>query len=124
MAVQRDRREYFKKYERTRKEQKTTYNRQYYQDNSMSMLEHARKRQGQTRDFVEQLKVGSSCKRCGINDWRVLDFHHRDKQTKEFSIAKATRSGYSRERILQEIAKCDVLCANCHRLLHWEEKHG
>lgn len=124
MAVQRDRREYFKKYERTRKEQKTTYNRQYYQDNSMSMLEHARKRQGQTRDFVEQLKVGLSCKRCGINDWRVLDFHHRDKQTKEFSIAKATRSGYSRERILQEIAKCDVLCANCHRLLHWEEKHG
>jgi hypothetical protein len=124
MAVQRDRSEYYKRYERTRKEQKAVYNRQYYQDNSMSMIENARKRQGQTRDFVEQLKVGLSCKRCGTNDWRVLDFHHRDKLTKEFSIAKATRSGYSRERILQEIAKCDVLCANCHRILHWEEKCG
>jgi hypothetical protein len=107
--IQRDRREYFK---------------QYYQDNATSMIEHARKRQGQTRDFVEQLKVGLSCKRCGIDDWRVLDFHYPDRQTKEFSIAKATRRGYNRERILQEIAKCEVLCANCHRILHWEESHG
>lgn len=44
----------------------------------------------------------------------VMDFHHRDPKTKSFDVSKAhTRSLKS---LRAEIAKCDVLCANCHRI--------
>lgn len=33
------------------------------------------------------------------------------------------RDGYSKERILEEISKCDILCANCHIIITLSEKH-
>jgi len=59
----------------------------------------------------------AKCIDCGIDDIRVLDFHHRDRQEKELGIAKAY--SYSLERIMNETAKCDILCANCHRIRHY-----
>jgi len=50
-----------------------------------------------------------------------LDFHHRDPSTKVMDIAEAQRHGWSIGRIQVEIEKCDIICANCHRKLHWEE---
>jgi hypothetical protein len=39
-----------------------------------------------------------------------LEFHHRNRETKEFTIAQARQSSISIDRIEAEIAKCDVLC--------------
>jgi hypothetical protein len=67
------------------------------------------------------------CQQCGFSHPAALDFHHRDPKQKLFSVSvAATTAGQSRESILAEIAKCDVLCANCHRILHWQDrgKHG
>jgi hypothetical protein len=122
--VQKDRREYYKQYRSTHKEQKAAYLRQYYQEHSDQYIEKTLQRQWSSREFVLQLKKELSCSRCGIADWRVLDFHHIDRSTKDFTIQQLTRKGYGRERILQEIAKCEVLCANCHRIVHWEERQG
>ena len=55
---------------------------------------------------------------CGISDWRVIEFHHRDPSQKERAISDMM--GWSWEKIEKEIAKCDPLCANCHRILHYE----
>jgi len=104
--VQRDRREYFK---------------QYYQNNSDYFKEHARKREREIKEFIRQQKVGLFCMRCGNADIRVLDFHHIDSSTKEGTIEHMVKGAWSKDRILQELAKCEVLCANCHRILHWEE---
>jgi hypothetical protein len=49
-----------------------------------------------------------------------LEFHHREPKLKEIVVSKALDWGWSIERILNEIAKCDVLCANCHRKQHWK----
>jgi len=76
------------------------------------------------REFLQQQKIGLACKRCGNSDFRVLDFHHLDKDGKEGSLGKAVSENWSKKRILQEIAKCEVLCANCHRILHWEERYS
>ncbi len=97
------------------------YLRQYYRDNPTSFIENARKREREIKEFIRQQKVGLSCNRCGNTDIRVLDFHHIDRDIKEVSISQIARKGWGRERILREIAKCEVLCANCHRIEHWSE---
>ena len=35
-----------------------------------------------------------------------------------------SNAGYSKERILEELAKCEILCANCHRCLTYDENNG
>lgn len=55
------------------------------------------------------------CITCGESDLVVLDFDHRDETQKSHSVSKMICQGYAWNTILQEIAKCDVLCSNCHR---------
>ena len=67
------------------------------------------------RGYKETLK----CKHCGNSDHRVLEFHHISN--KNFTISNAVVRGYAKEKILEEISKCIVLCANCHRIVHYTE---
>ena len=73
------------------------------------------------RQWLLELKSSLKCTRCGFAHPAVIDFHHRDPTQKDFILA-ACRSK-SRKKIMEEIAKCDPLCANCHRILHFMEKH-
>jgi hypothetical protein len=62
--------------------------------------------------LIEYLK-GHPCVDCGESDIVVLEFdHQRDKL---LNISVLCRDGYSLEKLKQEIAKCEVVCANCHR---------
>ena len=60
------------------------------------------------------------CMRCGFEgEPAQFDCHHRDPEKKSFKIAKNFKFAYSsKKRMLKELAKCDLLCANCHRLIH------
>jgi hypothetical protein len=58
------------------------------------------------------------CIVCGENDQACIDFHHLDPNKKEFSISQSTNLQW--ELVEQEIAKCIMLCANHHRLVHWD----
>jgi 5-methylcytosine-specific restriction endonuclease McrA len=59
---------------------------------------------------------GGRCEDCGYGgSASLLEFHHRDPARKEFAVS---RGSVSRERMLREAAKCDLLCANCHRRRH------
>ena len=69
-------------------------------------------------DWLQNYKSNLRCSRCGEDRIATLDFHHRDSSQKEYSVTKAIQRGWKVERVLNEIAKCDVLCANCHRKLH------
>lgn len=67
------------------------------------------------RDWVNEQKQGP-CAHCGVcYPSYVMDFHHRDPEDKLFSIAWGV-SRVSRARLAAEIDKCDLLCANCHRI--------
>jgi len=64
---------------------------------------------------------GGKCQRCDYSRCSAaLDFHHRDPATKLFMV-NVTHMTKGWNRILAEAAKCDLLCANCHREEHAAE---
>jgi hypothetical protein len=67
------------------------------------------------------LKAELACRRCGESHPACLQFHHTDPTTKETTVADAVRRGWSKARIMRELAKCLVLCANCHAKHHARE---
>lgn len=71
--------------------------------------------------WINERKVEKGCKRCGVKDARVLDFHHINEKDKLFSVGGFRRAvGF--EQIQKEVEKCEVVCANCHRILHEEKR--
>ncbi len=75
--------------------------------------------------WYQSLKEGLKCCMCPESHPACLEFHHRDPEEKETEISTAIQNGWCRERILKEIEKCEPMCANCHKKLHWAERvHG
>ena len=66
----------------------------------------------------QELKRALTCSHCGLQDYRVMDFHHLDEESKEGNISRLVKDGYSWKRIEEEMAKCICLCSNCHRIEH------
>jgi hypothetical protein len=76
-----------------------------------------RRRRIETRELLESFK-SAPCADCGVcYPPCVMDFDHL--ADKEFLISSATKRGLSNARLLAEIAKCEVVCSNCHRLRSW-----
>lgn len=88
----------------------------HYSENKEYYLERNKITVAKTRQWFRDYKATLSCTTCGENHPACLDFHHTDAATKDFSVAEAVH--YSKSRLLKEIAKCIVLCANCHRKHH------
>ena len=99
---------------------KREYDRAYY-------LANRDRRKGQIRErnkvAIERNKngildylEGKSCMDCGFSDPRALQFDHRDPTTKRLAVADMMRSAYSWEALLEEMNKCDIVCANCHSI--------
>ncbi len=80
-----------------------------------SWLRYGRTRRRQRkRDLVAAF--GGKCIDCGYaRAVAALEFHHRDATTKDFGIAKFNGSD---ARLMAEATKCELLCANCHRIRH------
>ena len=65
------------------------------------------------RDFMAEYKVEMGCADCGYNSHpHALDFDHIGE--KEFNLSQGQDKSYKILR--EEMAKCDVVCANCHRI--------
>lgn len=74
------------------------------------------------RLWIEKEFKTSPCNKCGISyPPYVMDFHHRDPSTKLFSISHGAYH-HSRIKLIEEISKCDLVCANCHRVIEHEYK--
>jgi hypothetical protein len=102
------------------KENQRARNRKHYRAHPEKMKARRIESQIKNAALVDSFKT--KCIRCGNADQRVLDFHHLHDKDK--GVATLRVAGYSKARILKEISKCVVLCANCHRIQHWEERHG
>jgi hypothetical protein len=73
------------------------------------------------RTHINTHLKANPCVDCGETDIVVLEFDHvGEAGTKRFNISDATRFGYGMDKIIAEIAKCEVRCANCHRKKTYE----
>ena len=68
------------------------------------------------KEHLRKLKAASGCRFCLETDPDCLDFHHEDPSNKKFTIGGF--GGWPSEKhILDEVKKCFIICANCHRKL-------
>lgn len=62
------------------------------------------------------------CMDCGVRyPHYVMDFDHRPDEQKTLNLGAARSHGT--KKLLAEIEKCDLLCANCHRVRTWRRSH-
>lgn len=75
-------------------------------------------RREKTRFIYSRILDTLTCQECGEGHNATLDFHHLNPDTKDFSLSDMKSKDYSGEKMVEEMSKCAVLCANCHRKLH------
>lgn len=85
-------------------------------------VENRAKRRRARRQWLRSLKEGRPCTDCGgIFDPVAMDWDHINPSNKSFTIMKDLVGGLQRkEVVLAEIAKCELVCANCHRVRTWK----
>ena len=67
------------------------------------------------KDYV-YLDKSNGCSRCPERRPSCLDYHHIDPSTKSGDVSRFARLGLSFQKLVDEIGKCIILCANCHRV--------
>ena len=99
------------------------YQNAWYHNNRKSALETRKKRYEKLRKQVTDYKVGRGCAQCGERHPACLDFHHPDPSIKDMDPSSMlTQKGWSFEKLKELLDTFDVLCANCHRKLHYQER--
>lgn len=100
------------------------YHRAHYANRSPESKAEKVRVQGERRRriaaAVAEFKRGKACA-CGEGHPACLDFHHTGDD-KDETVANAVRRGWSIERTMAEVAKCMLVCSNCHRKLHFAER--
>ena len=102
-----------------------SFNKTYYEGDAkdihlQKVKERSESAREVAREFVYQYLLSHPCSQCGETDPRVLEFHHVGN--KDTEITRLVSGGWSVKRIQEEINKCKVLCANCHRRLTMTER--
>ena len=104
-----------------RKSKGAGYSKKYYEANkAKALLANAATRKKKRAAF-QDWKATLSCAQCGFSHVAALDFHHTDANAKDGIVSELVRSGKFK-KAKAEAEKCIVLCANCHRIHHYEEK--
>jgi len=76
-------------------------------------------RKKQIRTYLQKYKTFFGCKYCSENNHVCLEFHHKNPQDKKYAIGSALISW---TKTLNELIKCEVVCSNCHKKLHFSDK--
>ena len=104
------------------------YSKEHYEGNKEPYLLRARASRkvyrNRNRQFVFEYLKTHPCIDCGESDPIVLDFDHLEMGKKEANISVLSRSSIKIERIINEIQKCEVRCANCHRKRTYKQLGG
>lgn len=95
------------------------YQLEWYHQNKGRLKDRIKDRRYKNKRLIDDYKeeLGCVCYTCNkLEHPSALDFHHLNEEEKEYTVSKM--AGYKWEKIEQEIKKCILLCACCHRKLH------
>ena len=99
----------------------------HYRENKEKIISRSsarnRRQKKKNKAFVDRVKRMFSCVDCGESDPVVLEFDHV-KGEKRRAIADMVSNYYSVKTIKDEIRKCEIRCANCHRKKTHERMHS
>lgn len=90
--------------------------RRWYEKNKETHKQKRKDRYYAISAMINSFRV--PCVICGESSPVCLDFHHRNPEEKLYTICHMARWNCSKKKIIAEVEKCVVLCANCHRKLH------
>jgi hypothetical protein len=120
--------EYRREYMRKRRANPEFRAKEYARDKVLSDTPQRRQQhasQAKVRNRERKLMgieyLGGKCQRCGGEFHpAVFEFHHKNPAEKEYSPSHALQQSW--ENFKMELDKCELLCANCHRMTHhdWE----
>ena len=97
------------------------YQRQWYARNKDRAVKNVAANKHKYRQQWRDYKATLKCVNCGFDHPDALDFHHVIKSPDNQSVNELIRrDAYKAAR--EEIKKCVVLCANCHRVHHADER--
>lgn len=92
----------------------------HYEANKVDYIDRATDRKKDISNYLQNLKKSLSCSKCDESHSACLEFHHINPSTKLGTVASFVTFG-SIKKLQEEIDKCIVLCANCHRKLHCKD---
>jgi len=88
------------------------------EDYRQSKIDKVQKVRSRNKKIVDKHKSKTGCGKCGFNGHPVaLEMHHIKPDQKSFRVGSLA---VCLERLREEMKKCKVLCANCHRILHYK----
>jgi hypothetical protein len=110
------------------KAERAAYHRAYYRRNKVvinsRLVAINRRRRHKRYEDLHRLK-SDPCMDCGKNfPHYVMDFDHRDPAIKRKDVSALVKRMVTWGSVLEEIAKCDLVCACCHRLRTYEGGKG
>lgn len=102
-------------------------NRLSYQRNKAKYAQRAAQKKAQDKIRTLEAYGSFACNRCGFDVHpAALEFHHRNPTEKLFNISTAIGSPnqFPWKDVITEIAKCELICSNCHRIEHAAEAYA
>ena len=97
------------------------YGKEHYQKNKEYYAIKGKKFRIETYEWYRNILSQCECFECGENHPATFDWHHEFPEDKIDCISHMI-NGKARATIIVEMNKCIILCANCHRKLHYDKK--
>jgi hypothetical protein len=102
-------------------EKRRGYSADWYADNKSVAAERNRARRTANKRKIDEYKLAKGCAQCGYDRCAAaLEAHHPagTKDSLESTVALMAKRGRSWVSIEEELNKCEIVCANCHREFH------
>jgi hypothetical protein len=105
----------------TNPEKQRLAKRAWYLKNKDKVRQQTKAQRTRNQEFVRSFLSEHPCVDCGESDIVVLEFDHQRDKTQE--VCELARNGVSLQTLKNEIEKCDVVCANCHKRRTYQKSH-